>query len=76
MTTDLISIYSLTRWRDAAVTLLAILVILLQLCRTRSGTKCKTCGDTGSIDTGNNDLPCHCPMGAKAKFNHCSRLTP
>jgi hypothetical protein len=31
--------------------------------------KCKDCGDTGVIDTGNNDLPCDCPAGAKAMFN-------
>jgi hypothetical protein len=31
--------------------------------------KCKKCGDTGVIDTGNNELPCDCPAGAKAMFN-------
>jgi hypothetical protein len=30
---------------------------------------CKKCGDTGVIDTGNNDLPCSCPAGDKAIFN-------
>ena len=30
---------------------------------------CPTCNDTGVYETGNNDLPCHCPAGATAKFN-------
>jgi len=30
---------------------------------------CKRCGDSGVIETGNNDLPCDCPAGKKAKFN-------
>jgi len=30
---------------------------------------CKKCNDTGVIETGNNDLPCDCPAGAKALFN-------
>lgn len=30
---------------------------------------CKKCKDTGSIDTGNNDLPCDCPAGRTALFN-------
>lgn len=30
--------------------------------------KCKKCKD-GVIETGNNDLPCDCPAGAKALFN-------
>lgn|GEM_PF-3880127 len=25
--------------------------------------KCKKCGNTGIIKTGNNDLPCDCPAG-------------
>lgn len=30
-----------------------------------------TCGrcKNGVIETGNNDLPCHCPLGKKALFN-------
>jgi len=31
--------------------------------------KCKKCNDTGTIDTGNNDLPCDCPAGDTALFN-------
>lgn len=31
--------------------------------------KCPKCGDTGIIETGNNDLPCNCPAGSKALFN-------
>jgi hypothetical protein len=31
--------------------------------------KCNQCNDTGVIETGNNDLPCDCPMGDKASFN-------
>lgn len=31
--------------------------------------KCKKCGDTGIIETGNNDLPCDCLAGNKALFN-------
>jgi len=35
--------------------------------------KCKTCGDTGVWETGNNDLPCpHCPKGDTAVFNCCT----
>ncbi len=30
---------------------------------------CKTCNDTGVIETGNNDLPCDCPLGNTALFN-------
>lgn len=30
---------------------------------------CLKCNDTGVIETGNNDLPCDCPAGDKAKFN-------
>lgn len=30
---------------------------------------CKNCNDTGMIETGNNDLPCDCPLGGKAMFN-------
>ena len=30
---------------------------------------CKKCNDTGSIDTGNNDLPCDCPAADTALFN-------
>lgn len=32
-------------------------------------TICSDCKGTGVIDTGNNELPCHCPAGAKARFN-------
>ncbi|MBI4118314.1 MAG: hypothetical protein HY455_02165 [Parcubacteria group bacterium] len=38
--------------------------------------KCKACNDTGSIDTGNNDLPCDCPAGAKALFNQAGVTGP
>lgn len=31
--------------------------------------ECKKCNDTGSIETGNNDLPCDCPAGKTALFN-------
>lgn len=31
--------------------------------------RCSMCGDTGVYETGNNDLPCGCPAGAKALFN-------
>lgn len=31
--------------------------------------KCTHCNDTGTIDTGNNDLPCSCPLGDAAQFN-------
>lgn len=31
--------------------------------------KCVKCGDTGVIETGNNDLPCDCPAGDTALFN-------
>jgi hypothetical protein len=30
---------------------------------------CNECNDTGIIETGNNDLPCNCPAGSKARFN-------
>ncbi len=30
---------------------------------------CLECNDTGVIDTGNNDLPCECLLGALALFN-------
>lgn len=30
---------------------------------------CPKCNDTGIWETGNNDLPCDCPLGAKAQFN-------
>lgn len=30
---------------------------------------CEQCGDTGIIDTGNNDLPCDCAAGDTARFN-------
>jgi hypothetical protein len=32
-------------------------------------SKCIYCGDTGVIETGNNDLPCSCIAGETAKFN-------
>jgi hypothetical protein len=31
--------------------------------------KCSKCGDSGVIETGNNDLPCSCEAGDKALFN-------
>ncbi len=36
---------------------------------TKKRPECKKCGDTGVDKTGNNDLPCGCPAGRKAKFN-------
>lgn len=30
---------------------------------------CKTCNGTGVEDTGNNDFPCHCPLGKTTVFN-------
>jgi len=30
---------------------------------------CKRCKDTGTIETGNNDLPCDCVAGDHAMFN-------
>ncbi len=38
--------------------------------------ECKQCNDTGSIESGDNDLPCHCPKGDTAVFNlagHCQK---
>jgi CheY-like chemotaxis protein len=32
-------------------------------------TVCPECNGTGTIDTGNNDLPCDCPAGDTALFN-------
>lgn len=32
-------------------------------------SKCKRCDDTGVIETGNNDMPCTCPVGSTALFN-------
>lgn len=37
---------------------------------------CAKCNDTGSIDTGNNDLPCDCPAGDKALFNDAGVIGP
>lgn len=31
--------------------------------------RCETCNDTGVIETGNNDLPCHCAAADTAIFN-------
>lgn len=31
--------------------------------------RCEKCGDTGIIETGNNDLPCDCSFGDTALFN-------
>jgi hypothetical protein len=33
------------------------------------GAVCPRCHDTGTIDTGNNDLPCDCAAGDSALFN-------
>jgi hypothetical protein len=33
--------------------------------------RCHLCNDTGTIETGNNDLPCKCPAGDTAQFNIC-----
>jgi hypothetical protein len=30
---------------------------------------CPTCNGTGIEDTGNNELPCHCPAGKTARFS-------
>ena len=38
--------------------------------------KCKKCNDTGIWETGNNDLPCDCPMGDSALFNMCGVTGP
>ena len=38
--------------------------------------RCQKCNDTGSIDTGNNDLPCDCPAGDTALFNTCGVIGP
>jgi len=35
----------------------------------REAPLCPRCNGTGSIETGNNDLPCDCPAGARAWFN-------
>jgi len=34
---------------------------------------CSECKNTGVIETGNNDLPCDCPMGDAAIFNVAGR---
>ncbi len=34
-----------------------------------SDIECLRCDDMGVIETGNNDLPCVCPLGAIALFN-------
>lgn len=31
--------------------------------------QCGKCQDSGIIETGNNDLPCDCPAGSRARFN-------
>lgn len=38
-------------------------------CCQKAKTACRECGDTGVIETGNNDEPCHCPAGDAAIFN-------
>lgn len=43
---------------------------------TTKNPTCSKCGDTGSIDTGNNDLPCDCPAGETAKFNQAGVRGP
>lgn len=45
------------------------------LMRERLGL-CLRCGDTGVIETGNNDLPCDCPKGDTAMFNHAGFEAP
>jgi hypothetical protein len=40
------------------------------VCSTGENMNCKKCNDSGVIETGNNDIPCSCPMGDKALFNH------
>jgi hypothetical protein len=37
---------------------------------------CKKCNNTGVIETGNNDLPCDCPAGETALFNHAGVIGP
>lgn len=34
---------------------------------------CMNCSDSGVVESGNNDFPCHCPAGDKAKFNVSGR---
>ena len=31
--------------------------------------RCTKCNDLGAVKTGNNDLPCDCPLGDTALFN-------
>ncbi|MBI5733236.1 hypothetical protein HY967_04815 [Candidatus Jorgensenbacteria bacterium] len=38
--------------------------------------KCEKCGDSGVIETGNNDLPCDCPFGDTALFNEAGVIGP
>lgn len=35
----------------------------------KKSPKCKDCNDTGSVEAGDNDLPCHCRKGDTASFN-------
>ena len=35
-----------------------------------------TCGGTGVVETGSNDLPCECPAGDVALFNQCGIIGP
>jgi hypothetical protein len=35
-----------------------------------SEAACPKCNGTGVWETGNNDLPCDCPAGKTALFNH------
>ena len=41
-----------------------------------SPPKCSHCGDTGIIETGNNDLHCDCEAGATAILNVCMTTGP
>lgn len=38
--------------------------------------QCERCGDSGVIETGNNDLPCECPAGKTALFNEAGVQGP
>lgn len=38
--------------------------------------RCNRCGDSGVIETGNNDLPCDCPAGDVALFNQAGVVGP
>jgi hypothetical protein len=45
--------------------------VILSTTSTNGGSMptCRDCNNTGVIETGNNDIPCHCPAGNTAVFN-------